>query len=276
MLTFNGLLQSQQIDAAKTRLVRHKHRTAQGRLYHDAVRRDARFEQYQAVQANPAVIRQLEAADVIASFVVDLRGNTVFVGLWTVHGSRIGYMPDAYSDLRVPTKRQHVVFDFERHAVLDEYIGRLVIDWGGGERAWVQYAHRQDKKIIELRRVIEEPRFPGFAHFAWNLAEVAALPPTWLEPLRTTRGVYLLVHRSSGSQYVGSAIGSDGFLGRWRGYVGGHGGNVGLKELGSPASEFDVSILETAGSAASPEDIYGLETLWKVKLGSRATGLNRN
>lgn len=276
MLSFNSLLESQNIDPAETRLVRHKHRIAQGRVYHDAIYRDPRFEQYQATQANPTVIRQLQTARVIASFVADLTGRTVFVGLWRVLGSRPEYGLDPYVEDAGRSKHQHFVFDFERDPALDHYTGRLIIEWGGGERAWVQYADRQDKEIVELQRVIQEPRFPGFAHFSWNLAEIEALPPSWLEPLRATRGVYLLVHRDSGAQYVGSAIGSDGFLGRWRTYLDGHGGNVGLRELGRPASEFDVSILETAGSAALPDDVYGLETLWKVKLGSRATGLNRN
>ena len=39
---------------------------------------------------------------------------------------------------------------------LDEYCGRLVVDWGGGERAWVQYAERRDKPTIELRRHADE------------------------------------------------------------------------------------------------------------------------
>ena len=88
--------------------------------------------------------------------------------------------------------------------------------------------------------------------------------------------MYLLVHRTSGAQYVGSATGGDGFLGRWRGYADGHGGNIAMRELGHPADNYDVRILETAGSGATVEDVYGLESHWKETLGSRAQGLNRN
>jgi len=88
--------------------------------------------------------------------------------------------------------------------------------------------------------------------------------------------VYLLIHRASGAQYVGSATGADGFLGRWEGYADGHGGNVAMRELGHPVEDFDVRILETAGSGATVEEVCQLESLWKNKLGSRAQGLNRN
>ena len=37
-----------------------------------------------------------------------------------------------------------------------------------------------------------------------------------------------------------------------------------------------MAILEVAGSAASRDDVLAMEALWKRKLGSRETGLNRN
>ncbi len=166
--------------------------------------------------------------------------------------------------------------DLERMPELDTYSGRIVIDWGGGERAWVQYAHRRDKEIVELRRRIEEPQFPGIGEFTCGLHEVDSLPDSWQELLRTARGVYLLVHRTTGAQYVGSATGAGGFLGRWCGYADGHGGNLALRELGHAADNYDARILETAGSSATVDDVYALESHWKNKLGSRAQGLNRN
>lgn len=75
---------------------------------------------------------------------------------------------------------------------------------------------------------------------------------------------------------MGSAPGADGFLGRWRGYADGHGGNIAMRELAHPASEYDVCILETVGSSATFEDVCELESVWKQKLGSRVQGLNRN
>lgn len=308
MIGFNHLLETVGVDPAKTRLLRHRHnrREQQKRMYLDAIRRDPRFELYQAGQCNETVIRQMRSAETIAGFVADPAGQTVFIGLWQVTGSRDGDLPDPYdtSSLRPRThpesrdsshtalvdpagvgtpevsggsrKSAGVIIDMERSDALADYCGRIVIDWGGGERAWVQYAHLRDKRIIELRKTVEEPGFPGFSRFTCGLHELDSLPPGWQEPLRASRGIYLLVHRASGAQYVGSATGIDGFLGRWRGYSNGHGGNVALKELAHRHDEYDVCILETAGSGASNNDIFDLESLWKIKLGSRVQGLNRN
>jgi hypothetical protein len=169
-----------------------------------------------------------------------------------------------------------VTIELQHMQKLEEYRGRIVVDWGGGERAWVQYASRQDKEIVEIRRKAEEPRFPGFGRFSWVLSEVDAMPATWLEALRTSRGVYLLVDRESGAQYVGSATGEDGFAGRWRAYADGHGGNAAMRELAHGPESYDVRILETVGSGDTYEEVCNLESLWKEKLGSRVKGLNRN
>jgi hypothetical protein len=119
--------------------------------------------------------------------------------------------------------------------VLAAYRGRLVIDWGDGARVWVQRADNQPKPILEIRRAVREPEFPGFARFHRDLDQFEQVPPSWRAVLSNARGIYLLVHRESGQQYVGSAYGVDGFFGRWTSYADGHGGNIGLKELGSAA-----------------------------------------
>jgi len=41
-------------------------------------------------------------------------------------------------------------------------------------------------------------------------------------------------------------------------------------------SDYQVSILEVAGTVATPDDIIQMETLWKSKLQSRELGLNKN
>jgi hypothetical protein len=240
------------------RLIRHKHGSKYQRLvYQDAIRGDCRFEQYQSGQGNPRVIAALQSAATIAAFVVSPRAETVFVGLWRVAGLREVYTPDPY--FAAPRSR-----------------GRIVVDWGRGERAWVQYAARQDKAIVEVRREAEVMPFPGFGRLDCGLHEIDGLPSSWLAVLQSTRGVYLIVHRESGAQYVGAATGADGLLGRWRGYADGHGGNAGLRDLAEPADRYDVRILETVGSGATTEEILALEALWKQKLGSRTRGLNRN
>jgi hypothetical protein len=172
--------------------------------------------------------------------------------------------------------RPATAFVTRRVELLDDYRGRLVIDWGDGLRAWVQRAHLRTKPILEVRRQIAEPQFPGFLQFRSRLSEIELLPASWQTALRCTGGVYLLVHRDRANLYVGSATGTGGFIGRWLTYQNGHGGNVGMREIEGTAEDYDVSILETAGTGLDEREILKLEGCWKEKLGSRSHGLNRN
>jgi hypothetical protein len=93
--------------------------------------------------------------------------------------------------------------------------------------------------------------------------------------LKAAHGIYLLTCPKTKEQYVGKADGHDGFWGRWQQYVqSGHGGNTGLKSRDS--SDYQVSILEVAGTATSANELNQMESLWKAKMQSRAMGLNRN
>ena len=110
---------------------------------------------------------------------------------------------------------------------------------------------------------------------AGNLSTIAALPTGWLSALGSAKGIYLLTCPRTKEQYVGSATGEDGFLGRWLGYArDGHGNNVALKSR--DPSDYQVSILEVSGSTATHEEILAAEQLWKAKRRSREMGLNKN
>ena len=117
---------------------------------------------------------------------------------------------------------------------------------------------------------------PLAGDYAYNFTKVEGLYAGWIQVLRNARGIYLLVRRRTGEQYVGSASGSDGFYGRWLTYQDGHGGNLGMRQLAVAASEYDVNILEVAASNTTVDEIYARENMWKTKLGTRVVGLNRN
>lgn len=276
VFTFNQLLQLAGLDLELVRLVRHRDPNYQRAVFEAAMRGDQSFDEYQAHQGTEQVIAQFRSAKYLAAFVAEpLTGETVFVGIWERLGDRAGPVP------RVPlaiagTLSASVEFDTRHLDVLAGYRGRIVIEWGAAARVWVQRADQQNKAIVEIRRAPHEPPFPGFLHVRLPLDKAGDIPPSWATALRSVRGVYLLVHRENGHQYVGSAYGSDGILGRWLCYQDGHGGNVAMRELGATASAYDASILEIVGSDATMEDVCAREVLWKQKLGSRATGLNRN
>jgi len=276
MLAFNQLLAAGHIDPAGVRLVRHRDpdRSRHRRIFDAARAGDVRFQEYQEVQNSSQTVAAFREAKHLAGFVVDpTTDETVFMGLWARVGERSAPVQDPFGS---PGKPTWVVFATQRLEAFDEYRGRLVIEWGEGTRAWVQRADLQDKRILEIRRHNEDPAFPGFSAFRRGLDEIGSLPSSWAEVLRNACGVYLLVHRASGDQYVGSAYGAGGFYGRWANYADGHGGNVAMKELGAPAEAYDVNVLEVLGSGAADEDVFARESLWKEKLGTRARGLNWN
>ena len=56
----------------------------------------------------------------------------------------------------------------------------------------------------------------------------------------------------------------------------GHGGNEELKRLKKEQQIYTVSILETAPSSFTKNQVIELESIWKNKLGTRKHGLNSN
>lgn len=275
-LMLNPVLESAGLNPADVRLLRHKdQRAAKGRGPYE-LWRDGRvgFDAYQSTQRfeNESKLR----APFWASFVVTPRQEVLFVGIYRVEGCRV-------LDRDVPSPHMDGferagscnLYELRLDERLQDLIGRLVIAWGAGERSWIQRAERQNKPIVEIRRVFEEPAFPGYLDFVGNLSSLERLPPTWAEVLRSARGVYVLTCPRTKEQYVGSATGAAGFLQRWAQYAtDGHGGNIGLKSR--DLSDYQVSILEVAGTAATVDEILGMEIRWKEKLQSRQMGLNRN
>ncbi|MGH6678793.1 MAG: GIY-YIG nuclease family protein [Bradyrhizobium sp.] len=148
----------------------------------------------------------------------------------------------------------------------------MLIEWGTGWRSWIQ--RNADKPIVEIRKSHQEERYPGHLAFVSSLSALAAIPPSWIDVLRSTKGIYLLTCPKTKEQYIGKASGEDGFWGRWQGYVSNsHGGNMILK-IRKP-TDYQVSILETVGSGNESE-LDALEARWKRKLQSREMGLNAN
>lgn len=273
-LKFNMLLAASGISPADVRLLRHQDagpkRQSPYTLWRDE--RDC-FEAYQALQRQDR--ESFFRSRYWASFVVPTDGSTMFVGLYCVEG----LSPAPARTLNPLTGEP---FDFPCHRYelrrvpeFEEVVGRLKIDWGQGTRSWVQKADGAagDKAIVELARAFREPDFPGFGKFISDLSELGRLPADWVTALRASRGIYLLTCPKTKEQYVGSATGLDGFWGRWQDYLAsGHGGNVGLKSR--DPSDYQISVLEVAGSTTSSSEILAMEQLWMKKLQSRDMGLN--
>ncbi|WP_417379961.1 GIY-YIG nuclease family protein [Gimesia sp.] len=275
-LMFNSILSEAGIPLEKVRLLRHQdQRAVKGFSPYELWRDDRqRFELYQSHQSFGNRIKIDHPY--WASFVGTPSNETLFVGIYSVC-----YKGVLAND--IPAPHTHNILeagscDAYELSLLPEFAdldGKLYIDWGLGTRSWIQRADNKNKPITEIRTEFKEPDFPGFLQFVSPLSKLDTLPPGWISSLKATSGVYLLTCPKTKEQYVGSAYGKDGFWGRWQRYIiDGHGGNIALKSR--DPSDYQVCILETAGTALTSDEIIHMESLWKAKLQSREMGLNRN
>lgn len=271
----NTILQAADFNVSDIRLLRHKdNRAAKGRTPYELWRDNRQqFDLYQATQSvkDESKLR----ASYWASFVGTPSDETLFVGIYHVMNKRLleQDIPKPQMDGEDEAGSCHV-YDLALEPRLDDLIGKLVIDWGLGYIARIQRADNQNKRIIELRTEFKEPEFPGFLNFIEPLSRMGKLPKDWITALQSSKGIYLLTCPKTKEQYVGSATGDGGFWSRWQEYAQtGHGGNVALKSR--DASDYQVSVLEVVGTAATQKDIIKMEELWKLKLRSREMGLNR-
>ena len=233
-------------------------------------------EQFDRYQETQGVAHERKfRAPYWASFVGTPGDETLFVGLYAVgdHKLLAKDTPTPHMD-GVDAAGSCHVYDLTLQPLLSDLIGKMLIDWGSGKRAWIQRPDKRNKPVVELRRQFKEEDFPGFINFVRPLSELNRLPTEWICALSSSKGVYLLTCPRTKEQYVGSATGDSGFWGRWQDYANGHGGNV--KLTGREPSDYQVSILEVAGTAQTLTDILRAEQLWKSKLQSKEMGLNRN
>lgn len=271
MLTFNDLLESVGISPTQTRMARHQSKRGElGVTPADLWRKgDGSFKRYQDFQSED----RFRDAKYIAAFVPDSFGETLFVGLYRVLSKSIVTNPSLTCPISGHSVLDHQFYETERVEALDAFIGKVVVEWGPAHIAWVQRADRQPKDILEIRKIITEPDFPGYIDFISTIHTLADVPSSWQSNLSNARGVYVLVSLKNGKHYVGSATGSDGFWGRWMDYLkNGHGGNDGLQMTAD--ADYQVTILEVAASSASVSDIVYLEHHWMRKLMTTTYGLN--
>ncbi|MFG1188618.1 GIY-YIG nuclease family protein [Xanthobacter flavus] len=264
---FSTILLTAGIDPKTAHVVRHQDAKApRQRTPYELWRNDRHaLDLYQRIQKKPIFSRGL-----LASFVATPLGETLFVGLYTVRG--IGVVPEGMLD---PVHHYSVagmhLYDLDHDPRLLDFEGKAVIEWGKGYIQWVQNAEN-DKRVLEIRREVVEPAFPGFLSLVLPLSELDAIPLSWIERLQEARGVYVITCPRMREHYVGSAVGGEGFYGRWRQHARFEGDAVQFRSR--EPSDYQVTILETAGSATSDAEVLAAEQRWMKKLQSREMGLN--
>ena len=180
---------------------------------------------------------------------------------------------------------ENAYFDLEHIDLLKDYEGRLTIDWGNSARMWHQKG-TTEKPIVAIQ-ADEKKVFSGFENLLLTYDELKEIVenPTiyeaWHTALSSVNAIYLIVDRETGKQYVGSAYGKDGLLGRWSCYVNSlHGNNKLMKELICAYPEryhhFQFSILQILPKTVTDDEVIQTESLYKKKLLTVPFGMNDN
>lgn len=264
-----------------TKLVRHQDR----RYPVEELRRRDWLELYQSYQSKP----KFHLAKQIISFCGLSGTRAVFHGVYRVLGhcpAKEGPVPTSCGWSQEWNRTAQFYYDLERNTQFDDLRGRVIIDWGPGTLAWVQKL--DNKPVLEIlppgRKL--DP-FDDYLEFSLTHAELKDLFENeeahrdWRIPLGAVGGVYLILAQGTGDLYIGSAYGESGIWGRWRNYaISGDGGNVRLRELikrdSAYPDQFRFSVLQILPKTMARDEVLKRETLYKHKLGTRATGLNSN
>jgi hypothetical protein len=246
----------------------------------DELVRRGQFDLYQWSQAH-----HIYNCDQVISFLGVGAHYAKLVGIYDVlrHHEGIRPWPEGYMypEMGTPTHW----YDVKKHSKPADLEHRLVIDWGASPRSWHQWL--TDRPVVEIRPPGFHSVFPGYMDFVLSFTELRQIMDypdanqSWHQKLSAVGGVYLITDDASGRQYVGSATGKDGLLGRWRSYAKeGHGGNALLRQLVSSDPEarnsLHFTILCTVSHSISQKEVIEMECLFKRKLGSRVEGLNQN
>lgn len=150
-IKFNELLTNSGYDISDVRLLRHKDNSAlNGRTPFELwMNNRPQFDLYQSIQR--IMNRNKLKATYWASFLGTQNGHTVFIGMYHVKykGLLEHDTPKPQND-GIDLAGSCDEYELTLQENLKEYIGKLIIDWGSGAKAWIQRADKQDKDVIEI------------------------------------------------------------------------------------------------------------------------------
>ena len=264
----------------KSKLVRHQEK---GKDI-PALIRDGWMDLYQSHQLKNI----FGTCEFIVTFIGDGGTRAKLLGVYRV--TRVRHLPSAdvpddspFTDWR---DQAWYIYDLQHQPQYADLEERVVIEWGGAAVSWHQYM--KNKPVIEILPTGRSLRaFTDYLEFTLSrreLKELMANPDAhrdWKASLSAVAGVYLILAETTGQQYIGSAYGLSGIWDRWMQYkANGHGNNKLLKELINSDPDypnaFRYSVLQVLPKSTKDAEVIRWESQYKVKLGSRATGLNAN
>lgn len=268
-LTLESILRSAGINPAEVQVIRHAHvreHEDSGLLGIHADSSDDEILRYTSQQsAKPRVF----PVDPPSIWIVFVREGGDRARFWAVVENRGEIANDGV--LRK--------FDLVVSAQMADLKNRLVIGWRS-PRTWrlngLTAAAYPVKEIADAQPVA----FPGFDQLVLDHLQLQAVMrehryASWRTALSSVMGVYLITDTSDGRQYIGKADGAENIRQRWNAYAtNGHGGNFELRGL--EPTNFRFSLLRVFDPATPTREIDAAESHFKLALGTRKHGLNRN
>lgn len=273
-----------QADKRRVKLIRHKDNRTE-KVIGDKTYKESLFDlylneisvflDYQSEQLK----KNFEKIDYIVAFIGEEGATSRFLGVYKNNGmiAELGlYNGDALAK-----------FDFQELSGFELLKERIVIEWKSPVM-WHQY-YDNEMPVVRIDRGLTENNIPVFKSFEDVVLDYNQLKrifetnnAEWKSKLESCNGIYLILDKKCGKQYVGSTYNRDGIWGRWKQYAEtGHGGDKDLKPLLSDDSNyaakyFQWCILETLPLKILDEHAIDRESLYKRKFGTREFGYNNN
>lgn len=173
-----------------------------------------------------------------------------------------------------------------------KYIGRIEIDFEIGLRGRAfRLENYIDNMVVSqiLDKKYQGIDFPGYDNVCLDFATLEVIVTNdkqdWKVALENMKGVYVIVDKSNGKKYIGSAYGESGIWARWKTYVfsDGHGYNDELVELidkngvDYARNNFQLAIIELLSMKTDDDFVIHRESFWKNVLQTRGEfGYNKN
>lgn len=210
MITLQQVLNSQStlLEGKRIKLVRHKDTRREHRAeYREVIKDRATLLEYQQKQGRNV----FDKCEYLVSFTGLDHGRSLFLGVFKVNGCKF--------------KDGHYWYDLQQVDVFNSLVDRLVIDWGRGSQAWVQWYHSREKEVLEILPEGSIGDFKGLQNFVLECRELQRLVQhkkanrEWMNHLSSVKGIYLILDEKEGKQYIGSAYGEQGIWQRWSEYA---------------------------------------------------------
>lgn len=225
------------------------------------------------------LLKRFQDVDYIVSFIGEEGMSSRFVGVFKNNG--IIKLLDDFNGEKLAK------FNLSELKGFDLLKERVVINWKN-PLSWLQNYSNQ-MPVTRIDRGLKENNIPVFTRFEDVILDYNQLKRIidtnnmdWKAKLESCNGIYLILDKNTGKQYIGSTYNKRGIWGRWTEYAQtGHGGDKDLKPLLEKDNEyakkyFQWCILETIPLKILEEQAIDRESLYKRKFGTRDFGYNNN